>query len=496
MRIPLWLRRGSSWASAHPDLLAVTLVLGVALLPRLAIMFRAPALYVVGSRPYYATAIQMVNGLELSALSLRHTPGYPFFLTGVIALFGIEPLAIAFVQHLLGAASAVLCYFIGKIVANRLVGLAAGLLTGVNTTLVAYEHHILTEPLYVFLMLSSILLLVVAARRKPGWLFVLAGCVIGVATLTRPIGQTMMLAAPVALLLCYRHWRPTAFATALLVAGFALGAGPWMLRNSLTHREAGVRHPGSTLMGTVMHERFYTKGFFTLDGGTDPDPQRMAARRIIERMSPDEPDPLEMWTAIQEQVKVSPAVANRLMGEIAFDTISRHPWHYARVFAEKIWNLFQLPRDEVFTTYLERTREQWPGRLLTPSIRDGYLPNLRISEPALAQQWELKRAAEVGDFFRPTRWAHVLAALFTIGVAGAILNPSRRFVLVPALVILGIMVVNGIVAGDKPRYRYPLDPAIMTIAAAGVLFLTEFAGSGARLLMARLRDHQLPAAAS
>lgn len=496
MYLPGGLRHGVHWVRTHQDLLATLLIVLVALVPRALLLFRAPVLYVVGSRPYYASAIQLVNGLELSALSLRHTPGYPYFLGGVIGIFGLEPAAIALVQHLLGVASAIFCYWIGRLIANRLVGLAAGLLAAANTTLVAYEQHILTEPLFVFLMLLSILLLVVAAGRGPGWLFVAAGLVIGLAALTRPIGQTMLLAAPAALLLVYRRLRPTVLASLLLAAGFFLGAGPWALRNTLVHRETTVRHPGSTLLGTVMHERIYTKGYFTLDGADDPDPVRMKARRIIERLSPQEPDPLEMWTAIQQELEVSPAVANRLMGEIAIDTIQRHPLHYAGVFGANVWNLFWLPRNESFKVYLGRTEEQWPGRLLAPSIRDGYLPNLRISRPTLVHEWELGRAVAVTDAFRPTRAAPLLAVLFAVGVGLSFLSPNRRLVVIPALLVLAIMVVNGVVAGDKPRYRYPLDPAVGLVAMAGLVGLLQATAQVGRLLVSRRRERRVPAPAS
>ena len=390
------------WAREHQDLLAVSLIVLAALLPRAALMFRLPVFYVVGSRPYYATALQLAAGLDVTALSLRHTPGYPIFLTGVIGLFGLEPEAIA----------AVICYYAGKLAVGRLVGLGAGLLAGLNTTLVVYEQHILTEPLFSFLLLLSMLLLVAAARGRAGWLFLGAGAVAGLAALTRPIGQTIVLAGLPALWLCFGRWCPTLRACLLLVAGFGLAAGPWIGRNALTQSEASVRHPGSTLLGHVRQEREYTKGYFTLDGSTDPDPLRQEARRIIERMAPSDPDPLEMWTELQQRLGVSPAQANRLMGEIAVDTILRHPWHYAQAFSGASLSLFAGPKDERLEDFLPRTRNQWPGRFLAGPIREGSVPDLNPSGPRAAQKWEAANAAAVADFFRPDQAAPLLAALF------------------------------------------------------------------------------------
>jgi 4-amino-4-deoxy-L-arabinose transferase-like glycosyltransferase len=493
--LPLTAQRSWAWIRQHQDAVAVLLILIVAFLPRAAFMFRVPVFFVVGSRPYYATAIQWVTGLDVTALSLRHTPGYPMFLVGVIGLFGLDPLAIAAVQHVLGIVTAVLCYYVGKLTFGRLVGLGAGLLAALNTTSVVYEHHILTEPVFSFLLLSTLCLLVAAARWRLGWLFLLGGLAAGLAALTRPIGQTIVLAAPIALWLHFRAWRPTLRASALLVAGFALAAGPWAVRNMLTHSEASVRHPGSTLLGNIMHARPYTRGFFTLDGGVDPDPVRLEARRIIERMSPEEPDPLEMWTELQQRLGVTPGQANKLMGEIALDTIARHPWYYAGFFATKVGNLLALARDESLTEFLKRPREQWPGRFLSASVREGRIPDLRPSDMQPAHRWEIDRAVAVADFFRPARAAPLLAVLFLIGLGGALARPDRRLLLIPALVVLGIVVLNGVIAGDKPRYRYPLEPAIGLVAMAGAVTLAEAIVGLAQRALARYRTRQLSAQA-
>lgn len=473
------------WLNAHRDQLAIALVAGTALLLRAAILFRLPVLYVVGSRPYYATALQLVTGQDPTALSLRHTPGYPAFLVAVIGLFGVDPQAIALVQHLIGVLSALLAYGTVRLVLGYWPALLGGLAVGLNSTLVVYEHHILTEPLFIFLVLLAVFLLVAALQRRRGWLLFAAGLVAGLAALTRPIGQTILLAAPAILWLRTLSLRSTVMGTLLVGAGFLATAGPWAVRNALVYEEPGVRHPGSTLLGRVMHERPYTKGFFTLDGATDPDPLRQRAREIIERMSPDEPDPLEMWQELQDRLDISPARASQLMGEIAIDTIRRHPLYYARVFALRVWNLFTLPRDEPLMVYATRARGEWPGRLLSPAIKSGTVPDLDPSRFTVAHEWEFERAQALADLFKPTRYAPLLAALFVLGTAGALLRPDRRALLAPALVALGMIVINGVIAGDKPRYRYPLDPLITIVATGGIVLIADAMAGAARRLRGR-----------
>src|SRR5262249_2278481 len=180
-------------------------------------------------------------------------------------------------------------------------------------------------------------------------------------------------------------------------------------------------------LGHIMHERPYTVGFFTM-AGSDPDPVRRAARRIIERMAPDEPDPLEMWAELQQRLGISPSQANKVMLDIALDTLRRFPAYYAQVFAGKCLSLFAQPRDERLEDYEGRTRSQWPGRFLSQPIKEGRLPDLNPSEFGPAQQWEAGRASAIADLVRPALFAPGLAALFVLGLAAALLRPGRRLV--------------------------------------------------------------------
>jgi hypothetical protein len=164
------------------------------------------------------------------------------------------------------------------------------------------------------------------------------------------------------------------------------------------------------------------------------------------------------------------------MGEIAFNTFARHPAHYASVFATNVLNLFALGRDEVLANFLPRTKGQWPGRFLSDDIKVDRIPDLNPSLMAPAHKWEANHAAAIVGFFRPTRAAPVLATLFLVAVALAILKPERRLVLIPAFALLAVLVINGIIAGDKPRYRYPLDPLFAVVGFSGLAMLVKLAG--------------------
>ena len=106
--------RARALVAAHPDALAIGLIVLIALAIRVAFAFRVPVFLLRDSVSYFLPAWDLLNGYGFD-LSIRRTPVYPAFLVVAMALFGEDLLAISFAQHLLGVASAVLVYLLGRL---------------------------------------------------------------------------------------------------------------------------------------------------------------------------------------------------------------------------------------------------------------------------------------------------------------------------------------------------------------------------------------------
>jgi 4-amino-4-deoxy-L-arabinose transferase-like glycosyltransferase len=150
-------RRGL-WSAIrrHPDLSACLLIGLVALLLRLAFLYRVPVILTGDSESHYLPGYDLVFGNQFDP-ELRRPPGYAFFVAGVIWLFGEELRALAFAQHLLGVGMALLTYALGRVTFGRLAGLLAGLLVALNGALVLSGQSVMTETLFTFLLLASLL---------------------------------------------------------------------------------------------------------------------------------------------------------------------------------------------------------------------------------------------------------------------------------------------------------------------------------------------------
>lgn len=160
-------------------------------------------------------------------------PGYPLFLAFVEKLGG-GPLLAALLQNVIAAASAVIVYKIGSLLAPA-VGMLAAVLFAVDPAGVFYSNFILTETLFIFFVLAAAYFLFGSPTSIIGGRKLFAsGILLGAATMVRPVGE-ILLPGFVAVLgvLHFREWRKVAALSLAVILGFLAVAGPWFLRNKI-----------------------------------------------------------------------------------------------------------------------------------------------------------------------------------------------------------------------------------------------------------------------
>ena len=171
-----------------------------------------------------------------------HPPAWPYLLGATYAVTGVDSpegrwRAARIVNALLGAAAVLLLGLLGRALFTPFTGLAAAGLYAVYPAPAILGTTLLSEPLFVALMLAALL----AGHRR--WL-VTAGVLLGLAALTRPNGILLLL--PLALLA--GTWRRAV----ALAAIAALTIAPWTIRNYVVtdHLVPVATNTGKTLAGT------------------------------------------------------------------------------------------------------------------------------------------------------------------------------------------------------------------------------------------------------
>jgi len=190
----------------------------------------------IDEREFAAIGASLASGHGYTGDSFRANPVIPFYLSVVFRLFGERYYVARLGQAFLGAATCVLLYRIGSLLAPA-VGVVAGVL------LALYPPHVyLAGVFYVDCVLTFLLMLLVhlvlqgARSPRPSALGLGAGALLGVAILTRPI-VVVYLPCLVGLWLLdgSRPGRARLALAAACVLGTCLTILPWTVRNHFAY---------------------------------------------------------------------------------------------------------------------------------------------------------------------------------------------------------------------------------------------------------------------
>lgn len=476
-----------SWLKRHPDVLGVALVALVALLVRGAFLFRAPVFVTGDSESYLGPAYDLARGLGFD-LSLKRTPAYPGFVAGVIWAWGEDLRSLLWAQHALGALTAVLTFVLGRVTFGWAVGLGAGLLTALNGALVLAEHTVMTEALFVPLVVGSLTALVAALRSGRTGLYALAGLLLGAATLTRPVAQALVPLVPLAILLVERRWRPTLAFSLVAVGAFGVTLLPWIVHSASESDSASVGSLGQSLVGrTARHDR----GAFTYyDPSTDdgdPSPARLHARKVLQQAADQGSSGKAIHTRLRRELGLGPAEADRLMRDLAIEAIMRRPGYYVQGTVQRFLRLSQgsVERERGYRDGSDVARQRWEDadsrHLLAPTTP--------------AEERAAPTAAALVALWQPGHVGAALPLLALVGLAFAIAQSARRPAAVLGLAGLALLLASAALVGNVARYRFPADPLIAVLAlgaVASTLQSLRFARRPRRGMPSRRETHGQP----
>lgn len=141
---------------------------------------------------YHKLALILLETFRIKNEILR-TPIYPAFIAVFYALFGVKPFIVLFAQIFISVATG---YFFYKIIAqlsNRMIANIALFIFAIEPTLILYTTFLYSEVLFMFFTMFSLYLIIGGLKQNKILYFILAGISLGLATLTRPAGQYLII---------------------------------------------------------------------------------------------------------------------------------------------------------------------------------------------------------------------------------------------------------------------------------------------------------------
>lgn len=168
----------------------------------------------------------------------HRTPLYPLFILAVYRAVGEYPTAVVISQDIIDTISTILIYAIASSASTHAAGVLASIAYAIAPLPIFQCQRMLSETLFVFLTLAAVLAGLKALARFRTGAIAACGLLLGLATLTRPIGIGIWLIWLVALAVAARR---LAFSTWLQAMGkfalsFLLPIAPWLIRNFIAFK--------------------------------------------------------------------------------------------------------------------------------------------------------------------------------------------------------------------------------------------------------------------
>jgi Dolichyl-phosphate-mannose-protein mannosyltransferase len=354
-----------------------------------------------------------------------HPPMFPLVLT-VLDLVGIQTanahrLALAVVS----AGAIPIMGLLGHRLLSPAAGLVAAGIAAFGPLWVQPSGKVLSESLYLVVIPLVLLTALRCIDRPSPWRFLVVGLTIGIAALTRSeaVSLVVLLGIPLVLFVP-RRWAERGKLGLLLLVGFALVVGPWVVRNDLQLGGFALStNSGTTLVGA------YTPATFNPNSplyGSFSDAAEFGHSAAVKRRRP--PDHAKRWT--------ERALSNAL-GKIG-------------------------------TTYARRHLSDLPGVVLA---REGRLWGFYASGSELqfdlAQDGNGVRSFQVaGEYLN---WILIPLAI----VGGVILYRRHRLAFLIVLAPIVAAALNAALAFGSTRYRAVAEPSIALLAAVAIVVLAE-----------------------
>lgn len=384
-----------------------------------------------------------------SAPEYLRVPGHPTFLAMILSVFG-TPLAVPFVQIILVAISACFIYLTGERVFSRMVGIIAALLYALEPTAVFYAQQAFSETLFLFLLLATVYTLICIepfTKRHA----LLAGLLVGVLALVRPVGLYLL---PVFLVwLLWRHHRDLKRAIIVIMVcifGFVIVVSPWMMRNE---RLAG--HFSLSSLGAYNALLYNTTVFEMYRTGESQDQVRAIMYERIGISDGGELRTFEYSDAAMVLVKES--VLGHLPAYVMFHLIKTIPFF--------------------FQSSIQMAQGEYRGFLSEHGVSiEEQTPDINVTELLLSGHPGPAIKALVADPIPLIEMLFWLGVFVAACASVVILYVQRSAALAAALWMLALVGTFAILTGpvSMPRYRMPTEPFLFLLASASVMVVIRW----------------------
>ncbi|HZL84512.1 MAG TPA: tetratricopeptide repeat protein [Candidatus Krumholzibacteria bacterium] len=388
----------------------------------------------VDAADFHTRALQVMRGEGLGPQVHYKAPAYAWLVGQAYRLFGPHPQVIYVLQMLGGILVAVVAALLGMRWFGNVVGVIAGLASGLYPRLVYYETQLLIEPAALTVSALAVALLMFSSRSP---MILAAGALTGLALQLRPLNAVLVVA-----LLAWLLWR----------------GGPWSLR--CRQAVLFVAPVILLLIPTLRHNRLASghlvpisvNGGINFFIGNNLDYDASVAIR-----------PGLRWEELTRQFGAmdDPVQWEKNFYAAAFQSMRASPLQHAALTLKKfllVWNRREIDRNQDVSVLRERSR---------------ILRGLGVPWGVLAIGGIVGSVALWGRSVPPLL---LLIWLQVLGIVAFFVTSRYRLALVPWCAIATGFAVTEIAAAVWRRQSRRLILLASTLVAAGCIVLPDWTG--------------------
>ncbi len=380
--------------------------------------------------PYYSTVYR--------------APLWPFIIAGISIIFGPSDYFARLFLCLVGSGTCVLIYLYARDLFGWRIGVLAGVVAAVYPELYIYDGWLYTESLYTFLLFA--LCYAVYRIQRPSqrkWrLWITCGILLGLLSLTRPNGILVLgLFIVWALVMVWQKflsWRPTVRGVLAMALIAVVLIAPWTVRNYLvSHTFIPVATgDGTVLLGAYNDEILTTPGY--KGSWIDPLRSRPDVAKLFPVYTPYKCTPP---CEVAREAAYKDAAIQWIQGHISIMP------HLLKLHFLNIWQ---------------------------PATHEADLPTDRFPDQK-SSQFVL---AMMNTFPIP---------IFILAALGLALTLWRWRELLFIYFILVLTIAQCLIYYGSPRFRAPIEPMLILLAAGTIWWLTHREMGTLRWIVDRIR---------
>lgn len=194
----------------------------------------------IDSRAYHEIALQIAKGNGISKEdgnpNFHRLPLYPIFISSIYFVFGPKKEVALALQIFIASLIPLLIFALSLTLfpLAPLTAKAAGLVGCIHIGFVLYSGFFMTESLFIFLFLAFCILFFKNLKKEDNNLKILIpGILLGLASLTRPVGQFLILASIFIIFISGLKIKPKICKSLFLFLGWLAIVSTWLVRNYL-----------------------------------------------------------------------------------------------------------------------------------------------------------------------------------------------------------------------------------------------------------------------